>query len=92
MEQLNNGTPKRNGNVQLNFNTVLLAICVGLSGWALKSIEDLKTQLAGEIPIINANSGAIIGIDAVDKDQSYQLEQLSIRVATLEAIQSKTQK
>jgi hypothetical protein len=84
--------PKRNGNVQLNLNTVLLAICVGLSSWALKSIEDLKTQMAGQVPIINANSAAIMNVNSLDKEQSDKLEAIDNRLTTLEAIIAQTKK
>lgn len=77
---------KKIGNGQLNLNTFLLAICVGLSGWALKSIEELKTDLAGQIPIINANSSAIIGIDQVNKEQSEKLSDATRRITVLETI------
>jgi hypothetical protein len=81
-------TPKKMGNLQLNLNTLLLALCVGLSGWALKSIEDLKTQLAGQIPVINANSSGITDINRVNKEQSIKLEAMENRLTTLETIQS----
>lgn len=79
---------KSTGSVQRNFNTILLAICVTLSGWALKSIEDLKTQLAGEVPIINANSSAIMSINEVDKDQTEKLGEVMQRLSIIETMQS----
>ena len=72
---------------QVNLNTILLTICVGLSGWALKSIEDLKTELAGQIPIINANSSGISDINKVNKEQSETIEAIVNRVTTLEILQ-----
>jgi len=80
--------PKRAGAGQLNLNTILLTICVGLSGWALKSIEDLKTQMAGQVPITSANSAAIIGINNVISDQSKTLIELSTRLTAVETKQS----
>lgn len=79
---------KRIGSGQLNLNTFLLAICVGLSGWALKSIEELKEQVAGQIPIINSNSSGIMSINGVNKEQSTQIESLSNRVTAIETKQS----
>lgn len=73
-------------NVQLNLNTVLLTVCVALSGWALKSIEDLKTEMAGQVPVITANSSAIMSINSVNKEQSEKLEAVSTRLTSLEAI------
>lgn len=80
--------PKKIGSGQLNLNTVLLAICVGLSGWALKSIEQLKEQVAGQTPLINANSNAIMSINGVQKEQSDKIGTLYIRMTTLETQQS----
>lgn len=80
--------PKKEGSGQLNLNTILLAICVGLSGWALESIEQLKQQVAGQIPLINANSNAIMGINGVQKEQSDKIGTLFIRMTTLETQQS----
>lgn len=77
---------KEMSNGQINFNTVLLAVCVGLSGWALKSIEDLKTTLAGQIPITNANSSSISNINKVDDEQSKQIETHDNRITTLEIL------
>lgn len=79
---------KKIGSGQLNLNTVLLAICVGLSGWALKSIEQLKEQVAGQTPLINANSNAIMSINGVQKEQSDKIGTLYIRMTTLETQQS----
>lgn len=78
---------KKMGNGQVNLNTVLLTICVGLSGWALKSIEDLKSQLAGQIPIITANSAGISDINKVNREQSDKLEAMENRITTLEILQ-----
>ena len=78
--------PKRNGNIQLNLNSILLAICVSLSGWALKSIEELKSQVSGLVPQINANASAIMGINKVNQHHSDKLEDLSDRIIKLETI------
>jgi hypothetical protein len=78
---------KKMGNGQLNLNTVLLTICVGLSGWALKSIEDLKSQVAGQIPIITANSAGILDVNKVNREQSDKLEAAENRITTLEILQ-----
>jgi hypothetical protein len=79
---------KKTSTLQVNLNTILLTICVALSGWALKSIEDLKTQVAGEVPIVNANSSAIMGINEVNKDQSEKLSDALRRITVLETMQS----
>lgn len=78
---------KKMGNGQVNLNTVLLTICVGLSGWALKSLEDLKTELAGQIPIISANSAGILDINKVNREQSDKLEAMENRITTLEILE-----
>lgn len=80
--------PKKEGTGQLNLNTVLLTVCVALSGWALKSIEQLKEQVAGQTPIINANSNAIMGINGVQKEQSDKIGTIFIRMTTLETEQA----
>lgn len=80
--------PKKEGNGQVNLNTILLTICVGLSAWALESIEQLKQQVAGQTPLINANSNAIMGINGVQKEQSDKIGALFIRLTTLETEQS----
>lgn len=79
---------KKNTNMQLNLNTWLLAICMGLSGWVLYSINQLDSEIAGILPLINTNSSSIQGINAVNKEQSEKLEQLSDRVIKLEILQS----
>lgn len=78
---------KKMGNGQVNLNTILLTICVALSGWALKSIEELKTQLAGQIPVITANSSGITDINKVNREQSEKLEAMENRITTLEILQ-----
>jgi hypothetical protein len=79
---------KKNGNGQLNLNTFLLALGVGLSGWALKSIEELKEQLSAQIPVITSNSSSIMGINGVNKEQTEKIDVLSNRVTALETKQS----
>jgi hypothetical protein len=79
--------PKKNGNGQLNLNTVLLSICMCLSGWVLFSINALDEKIAGMIPLINANSAAILDINNVDKDQTEKLERLSDRLTKLETLE-----
>jgi hypothetical protein len=73
---------------QFNFNTILLTICMGLSGWALKSINDLENQLSGLYPVVGANGTAITGINSVNKEQSVQIEDLSNRLTKLEQQQA----
>lgn len=78
----------KNNNMQLNLNTWLLAICMGLSGWVLYSINQLDSEIAGMMPLINMNSSAIQNINAVDKEQSEKLEQLADRIIKMETLQS----
>ncbi len=85
MEQAGRNKPT---NIQVNLNTFLLAICVGLSSWALYSINQLDEQIAGMLPLINANATAVSGINAVNKEQSEKIEELSARLIKLETIQS----
>jgi hypothetical protein len=80
--------PKKETNVQLNFNTILLTICMGLSGWVLWSINQLDAEIAGLIPLINVNSSAIQDINKVDKDQSEKLADALRRITVLETIQA----
>jgi hypothetical protein len=75
-------------NVQLNLNTVLLTICMGLSGWVLWSINQLDQEIAGLIPLINVNSSAIQDINKIDKDQTEKLSDALRRITVLETIQS----
>jgi hypothetical protein len=79
---------KKTGNSQLNLNTILLTICMGLSGWVLWSINQLDSEIAGLIPIINVNSSAIQDINRVDKDQSEKLADALRRITVLETIQA----
>ena len=79
---------KRPGNMQLNLNTWLLAICMGLSGWVLWSINELDEKIAGMIPLINVNSSAIEGINKVNADQTEKLSDALRRITVLETIQS----
>lgn len=74
--------------MQLNLNTWLLAICMGLSSWVLYSINQLDSEIAGMMPLINTNSSAVQSINTVNKEQSEKLEQLSDRLIKLETIQS----
>ena len=80
--------PKKTNNGQLNLNTILLTICMGLSGWVLWSINQLDSEIAGLIPIINVNSSAIQDINRVDKDQSEKLADALRRITVLETIQA----
>lgn len=73
--------------MQINLNTFLLTICVALSSWALKSINDLQRQLAGLVPIVNTQGTAIIGINAVNADQTDKIDDVSTRLTKLETIQ-----
>lgn len=82
----------RPGRGQLNLNTVLLAVCVGLSGWALKSINDLQGQLAGLVPVVSEHSSSIIGINQVNTSQSIQIDDLSTRLTKLETVESMRKK
>jgi uncharacterized coiled-coil protein SlyX len=79
---------KRGGNGQLNLNTVLLGICVTLSGWSLKSIVDLKEEIVAVRIKTDENSSTIMGINQVILDQSKTIEQLSIRLTTIETKES----
>lgn len=79
---------KKPTNMQLNLNTWLLAICMGLSSWVLYSINQLDSEIAGMMPLINTNSSAVQSINTVNKEQSEKLEQLSDRLIKLETIQS----
>lgn len=79
---------KKMGNGQLNLNTVLLTITMGLSGWALKNIEQLKEQVAGQVPITTANSNAIMSINSVQAEHSEKIGSVSNRVTILETIQA----
>lgn len=81
-------TPKKATNAQLNLNTFLLATCVGLSGWALKSIEDLKV-LAGRLTerIAHTESG-ILSENQVQQEQSEKIGVLFNRLTVVETIQS----
>lgn len=74
-------------NIQLNLNTVLLSICVGLSGWALKSIEDLKVAVSNQGIRITNNGAAIIGIDNVLSESYKKTDELEHRITILETIQ-----
>jgi hypothetical protein len=80
--------PKRNGNMQTNLNTWLLAICMGLSSWVLYSINQLDAEIAGMIPLVNANSSAIQSVNAVDKEQSVSIEDIKNRLTKLETEQA----
>ena len=80
--------PQKRGNGQLNLNTVLLGICVTLSGWALKSIEDLKEEIVAVSIKTDQNSTTIQGINNVILDQSKTIEQLSIRLTAIETKES----
>lgn len=79
---------KRSTNMQLNLNTWLLAICMGLSGWVLWSINALDEKIAGMMPLINVNSGAIEGINKVNADQTEKLSDALRRITILETKQS----
>lgn len=79
---------KKEPNIQLNVNTILLTICMGLSGWVLYSINQLDEKIAGLIPIINVNSSAIEEVNKLDKDQTEKLANALQRITVLETIQS----
>lgn len=74
--------------MQLNLNTWLLAICMGLSSWVLYSINQLDSEIAGLIPLINTNSSAVQNINNVDNDQTKKIDELYSRLIKLETIQS----
>lgn len=78
---------KKPGSIQLNLNTVLLTICVGLSSWALKSINDLQNQLSGLVPVVSTQGSAITGINAVNSEQTNKIDDISTRLTKLETIQ-----
>jgi hypothetical protein len=80
--------PKKNGNVQLNLNTILLSICMGLSGWVLYSINQLDEKIAGMVPLINVNSAAIDDVNKLDREQSQKIDDLSTRLTKLETLQA----
>lgn len=77
---------KKVTNVQLNLNTLLLTICMGLSGWVLWSINQLDSEISGIMPLINVNSKSIEDINRVDKDQSKELEDVLNRLTKLETM------
>jgi hypothetical protein len=79
---------KKEPNIQLNVNTILLTICMGLSGWVLYSINQLDEKIAGLIPIINVNSSAIQEVNKLDKDQTEKLANALQRITVLETIQA----
>lgn len=75
---------KKTGTGQLNFNTILLGICVTLSGWALKSIEELKEEMVGVKARIEVTSNTTMDQNRVIIDQSKTIEQLSNRLTIIE--------
>jgi len=79
---------KRANNGQLNLNTWLLAICVGLSGWLLYSVNQLDSEVAGMMPLINVNSSAIQGVNQVNAEQSRKIDDLLMRLTKVETIQA----
>lgn len=79
---------KAPGNMQLNVNTILLTICMGLSSWVLWSINQLDAQISSITTSINVNSKSIEDINTVDKDQSKELGDLFNRMTILETILS----
>jgi hypothetical protein len=79
---------KKEPNIQLNVNTILLTICMGLSGWVLYSINQLDEKIAGLIPLINVNSSAIEEVNKLDKDQTEKLANALQRITVLETIQA----
>jgi hypothetical protein len=79
---------KRPNNGQLNLNTWLLTICVGLSGWVLYNINQLDSEVASLVPQINVNANAIQGVNTVNKEQSEKIEDLETRLIKLETLQS----
>jgi hypothetical protein len=79
-------TDKKPTNMQLNLNTWLLAICMGLSSWVLYSINQLDSEIAGMMPLINTNSSAVQSINSVNKEQSEKISELSDRIIKLETI------
>jgi hypothetical protein len=80
--------PKKNGNIQVNLNTILLSICMCLSGWVLFSINQLDEKIAGMMPLINANSNAIQSVNLVDKEQTSSIDDIKNRLTKLETQQS----
>ena len=79
---------KRTTNLQLNLNTWLLTICLGLSSWVLYSINQLDEEIAGIMPLINANASAIESINTLDKEQSRKIEEMDTRLTKLETQQA----
>jgi alpha-N-acetylglucosamine transferase len=81
--------PKRSNNGQLNLNTWLLAICVGLSSWVLYNINQLDSEIASMIQQINADASAIQSINQVNKEQTEKMDDALTRIKVLETLQSK---
>jgi hypothetical protein len=79
---------KRPSNGQLNLNTWLLAICVGLSSWLLYSVNQLDSQVAGMMPQINQNANAIQGVNNVNAEQSQKIDDLLQRITKVETFQA----
>jgi len=57
-----------------------------LSGWVLFSINQLDEKIAGMIPLMNANSSAILDVNKVDAEQSRKIDDLSTRLTKLETM------
>jgi hypothetical protein len=81
-------TEEKAGTGQVNLNTVLLTICITLSGWALYSINQLDEKIAGMMPLININSSAVDGINKVNGEQSNKIENILNRLTAIETKQS----
>jgi hypothetical protein len=80
------------GGGQLNLNTVLLAICISLSGWLLYSVNQLDEKIAGIEPAMNYNTNAIEEIKGVNNSRDERLYEMSTRLTRLEGLEDNRNK
>lgn len=83
---------KKMGQFQLNANTVLLTIVLGISGWVLVTVIDLRDRVTGIKDTNDKNSQAIDGINSVIKDHTFMLSDHSTRLTKIEQYQIDHQK
>lgn len=81
---------KPTGDFQRNLNTILLAICVGLSSWVLVTLNAVEVDIATLKANRAADHDANAELQREENQQADIISRMELRLNTVETLQRTT--
>lgn len=79
-------------DVQKNFNSVVLTLCLMGICWIMKEVNDLEVTQAAQQVTVTGNSNSIQDLRKTVNDGATITEKMDIRLSRLETIQEQNKK